>query len=414
MSVVVLTGWAGQVSLGQMSFVGFGAAVGAYATQTLAPRPRLIAMLLAGLVGASWPWSSASPRCALRGLFLAVTTLAFAMATSAYFLNVAALLVGARSRAPSITRPKLFGVIDLTSQTHLLLLLPGRAGPGRAGRAGHPPQPHRTGAAGAARERAGRAVLRRQHHPGQADRLRHLRVPGRGGRLPAGAPARPASARTPTRPTRASCVFIAAVVGGLGSLLGALLGASSCRAAQWFLPGPKWQALVSAGGVLLVLMDHPRRPRPTSSTGSATPALRWVAERRGIVVPSLVADVRQDPTRIRIRSSRPRQSVEVQRGARWPTTSWPCALATAASNGSADGPDARRPTRSRPREPRSDPDRARWSSTPRPWHERFRVAVRHPITWLTDISGGGPVYALAILFGLNDGRRDGPRRRSVC
>ena len=38
---------------------------------------------------------------------------------------------------------------------------------------------------------------------------------------------------------------------------------------------------------------------------------------------------------------------------------------------------------------------------PRPWHERFRGAVRHPITWVTDISGGGPVYALAILFGLS-------------
>jgi ABC-type branched-subunit amino acid transport system ATPase component/predicted MFS family arabinose efflux permease len=37
----------------------------------------------------------------------------------------------------------------------------------------------------------------------------------------------------------------------------------------------------------------------------------------------------------------------------------------------------------------------------RPWHERFRGAVRHPIAWVTDISGGGPVYALAILFGLS-------------
>ena len=27
--------------------------------------------------------------------------------------------------------------------------------------------------------------------------------------------------------------------------------------------------------------------------------------------------------------------------------------------------------------------------------------VRHPVAWLTDLSGGGPVYALAILFGLN-------------
>ena len=37
---------------------------------------------------------------------------------------------------------------------------------------------------------------------------------------------------------------------------------------------------------------------------------------------------------------------------------------------------------------------------PRPWHERFRGAVRHPVVWMTDVAGGGPVYALAILFGL--------------
>jgi branched-chain amino acid transport system permease protein len=34
LSVVVLTGWAGQLTLGQMSFVAFGAATGSYATQT--------------------------------------------------------------------------------------------------------------------------------------------------------------------------------------------------------------------------------------------------------------------------------------------------------------------------------------------------------------------------------------------
>jgi branched-chain amino acid transport system ATP-binding protein len=33
--------------------------------------------------------------------------------------------------------------------------------------------------------------------------------------------------------------------------------------------------------------------------------------------------------------------------------------------------------------------------------ERVRFAVRHPARWLTDLSGGGPAYALAILFGFN-------------
>jgi ABC-type branched-subunit amino acid transport system ATPase component/predicted MFS family arabinose efflux permease len=36
-----------------------------------------------------------------------------------------------------------------------------------------------------------------------------------------------------------------------------------------------------------------------------------------------------------------------------------------------------------------------------PWAARARFAVRHPGRWLTDLSGGGPVYALAVLFGFN-------------
>ncbi len=36
-----------------------------------------------------------------------------------------------------------------------------------------------------------------------------------------------------------------------------------------------------------------------------------------------------------------------------------------------------------------------------PWTERTKFALRHPGRWLTDLSGGGPVYALVILFGFN-------------
>ncbi len=50
LSVVVLTGWAGQVSLGQMSFAAFGAAVGAYATINW-NLDLSLSLLLAGFVG---------------------------------------------------------------------------------------------------------------------------------------------------------------------------------------------------------------------------------------------------------------------------------------------------------------------------------------------------------------------------
>jgi branched-chain amino acid transport system permease protein len=51
-------------------------------------------------------------------------------------------------------------------------------------------------------------------------------------------------------------VFIAAVIGGLGSPMGAILGAVYLRGAQWLLPGT-WQALASAAGALLVLLAMP-------------------------------------------------------------------------------------------------------------------------------------------------------------
>jgi branched-chain amino acid transport system permease protein len=114
MSVVVLTGWAGQVSLGQMSFAAFGAAVAAYASQ----RWNLdlsLTLLLAGMVGAAVAVVVGLPALRLRGFFLAVTTLAFAMAASDYLLNNQYF-----SWAPDpeavVPRPRLFGGISLASQ----------------------------------------------------------------------------------------------------------------------------------------------------------------------------------------------------------------------------------------------------------------------------------------------------------
>jgi branched-chain amino acid transport system permease protein len=85
-------------------------------------------------------------------------------------------------------------------------------------------------------------------------------------------------------------VFIASVVGGVGSVLGAVLGAVFLRGSQWLLPAERWQALASAVGVLLVLMVLPGGLASLWSRVRDLYLVR-VAERRGIVVPSLVADV---------------------------------------------------------------------------------------------------------------------------
>ena len=85
-SLVVLTGWAGQISLGQLAFVAFGAAVAG----TLAQQGKdfFLSLLVAGLVGAVVAMArSASRRCASAGCSSPVTTLAFAVTTGTYFLN---------------------------------------------------------------------------------------------------------------------------------------------------------------------------------------------------------------------------------------------------------------------------------------------------------------------------------------
>ena len=94
----------------------------------------------------------------------------------------------------------------------------------------------------------------------------------------------------PFLPQRSLDLFSMVVIGGLGSLPGALLGAVYVRGADFFLP-LDWQFLATGVGLLAVLLLLP------SGLGGLLAdlrdgALRRVARRRGIVVPSLLADVR--------------------------------------------------------------------------------------------------------------------------
>lgn len=85
-SLVVLTGWAGQVSLGQVGFMGIGAAVAGYLTSTRG-WDLSIALFAAGIVGAASAMLIGLPALRIRGLLLAVVTLSFALAVSSYVLS---------------------------------------------------------------------------------------------------------------------------------------------------------------------------------------------------------------------------------------------------------------------------------------------------------------------------------------
>ena len=75
LSMVVLTGWAGQVSLGQFGLVAVGAIVAA----RLPDVPVILLLLIAGLVAAVIAVIVGLPALRIRGVYLAVTTLGFAL-----------------------------------------------------------------------------------------------------------------------------------------------------------------------------------------------------------------------------------------------------------------------------------------------------------------------------------------------
>lgn len=83
LSLVVLTGYGGDVSLSQMTFVGVGAIVVAKYFVTVTPVALVAAGLAAGLVGIL----VGLPALRLRGVYLALGTLAFALAMDKLFFQ---------------------------------------------------------------------------------------------------------------------------------------------------------------------------------------------------------------------------------------------------------------------------------------------------------------------------------------
>ena len=86
LSLVVLTGWAGQISLGQIAFFAIGAVVGAKASIDY-NADLIVALLVAPVIGGLVAVVVGLPALRQRGLYLAVTTFAFSLATTSYLLN---------------------------------------------------------------------------------------------------------------------------------------------------------------------------------------------------------------------------------------------------------------------------------------------------------------------------------------
>ncbi|HVT42583.1 MAG TPA: ABC transporter permease [Acidimicrobiales bacterium] len=277
-SVVVLTGWSGQVSLGQMSFAAVGAVIGAVALIDW-HWDLSLALLLAGAAAAVVAVVVAIPTLRLDGMFAAVTTLAFALAASGYFLVPAEF-----SWIPQgpIGVPYLFG-LSLNSESSvfelclgvLVLVLLALSGlrHSRTGRVLRALPANQRAASG-----YGVRVMRAKLSAFAISGF----IAGVGGCL--FVVVNQQYADTAFLVSISLVVFTATAVGGLGSALGAILGAAIVEGSAVYLP-PSWQLFPSAIGVLLVLILFPR-----GLAGLCYDLRDWVVarliERRGAVPPA--------------------------------------------------------------------------------------------------------------------------------
>ncbi|MGH2760790.1 MAG: ABC transporter permease subunit, partial [Actinomycetota bacterium] len=134
LSLTVLTGWAGQVSLGQFALVG----VGAFAAARFAGDMPLVLLVLAcGVVGVGVAVIVGLPALRIQGLFLAVSTLAFAVVATGWAFQQDFFVVD--PSAVSIQRPEIIASERSLYYFALVLLVLGalavrnlrRSGPGR-------------------------------------------------------------------------------------------------------------------------------------------------------------------------------------------------------------------------------------------------------------------------------------------
>src|SRR5439155_14921685 len=118
LSLVVLTGWSGTVSLGQAGLVGVGGVVAA----NLIAKANLdlfLTIAASAAAGAAVAVLIGLPAFRVRGMFLAVTTLAFAVAMESYLVNPTNF---PRWIPPSYDRPVLWKHLDLRGERPMYYL----------------------------------------------------------------------------------------------------------------------------------------------------------------------------------------------------------------------------------------------------------------------------------------------------
>ena len=301
-SLVVLTGWAGQISLGQFGLVGSAAGVagGLVANHNI---DFFAAMGIGILTGVVVAIVIGLPAVRIQGMYLAVTTLAFGFAVQNYILN-RHYPIGRRllphGLAAHLERPLLWGRINLDNNRNFYFLCLAFLAIAIA-------------AAGAfRRNRSGRVVIaaRDNQRAAPAYSINLVRT-----RLAAFAVSGGIAGIAGVLLSYAQhnviadsysvyssiLIFLAVVIGGLTSVPAAVAGAVTTEAFVLF--GPRLDPLLGQNitailpliltGPLLVLNLY-FYPGGTAENFFAyrDRFLRWVARKHDILVPSLVADRR--------------------------------------------------------------------------------------------------------------------------
>jgi len=280
MSLLILTGWSGQISLGQFAFAGVGAAV----TSSLlvhAGADLFLALLAGTAVGAVVAALVGIPAVRISGLFLAVETLAFGVPVNTFFLNAAYFPILTPAQ---VYRPILLNRIDLAGPLAfyyfclaalvVAVVITRNYRRTRAGRAALAVRDNERGASAFAVPPVRAKLVAFAVSGGMAALAGGLYVIGLQGMPFSG-----------FNPETSLVIFTIVVIGGLGSMTGPILGAIYVEGVEYFLHGAL-QLLATGAGLLLLLMFLPGGLGEVFF-GVRDRYLRLVAGRRGLSVPSL-------------------------------------------------------------------------------------------------------------------------------
>ena len=282
-SIVVLTGWGGQVSLGQFAFAAIGALVGGALTSRVGV-PFWFAVPVAAAVTGAVAAAIGIPALRIRGLFLAAATLAFGFAAHQVLFNERYF---GWLMPEELERPTLF-FLDFADQRSmyylcvatlvLALVVVGNLRRSRTGRL-----------LIAARENE--ANLESLGVPVLRTKITAFAIAGGLAGMAGAVLAHQQLGVTADSFTaqRSVDVFLLTVIGGVGSPVGALLGSAYWSITEYFFPTQPVIQFFRPFAALLVLYVVPGG-LVSVVMRLRDQVLRIIAQRRQIVVPSLFAD----------------------------------------------------------------------------------------------------------------------------